>query len=103
MAKFTCANCEADAPYVYQITPYYGISYCKNHTPNFLKPQLVAGNLDNPAYSIEEPIIEEVVEPTPLTKSSKKKAPLVEEPAIVEEVIAEPASEEAVVPEVTQA
>lgn len=103
MAKFTCANCESDAPYVYQITPYFGISYCQRHVPNFLRAQLAAGNLDNPAYSIEEPIVEEVVEPTPLTKSSKKKAPLVEEPAIVEEVPAEAAAVEVVVPEVTQA
>lgn len=62
-----CANCPAEAFYRYQVTDNYGIDYCQQHLPAFLRPQRDAGLLALP----EEPVVE--------PKSSKKKEVPVEE------------------------
>lgn len=61
-----CANCPAEAFYRYQVTDNYGIDYCQQHLPAFLRPQRDAGLL-----AIPEPVVE--------PKTSKKKEVPVEE------------------------
>lgn len=83
MAK--CANCVNEAPYLYRVTPTFGIPYCSKHVPRFLLSELKAGNLHAPS---------EVVEDAPVStksKSSKAKAsePVVEEPVVEETVVEE--------------
>lgn len=79
-----CANCAEDALYVYAVNPAFPTYYCPKDLPGFLKDQKAAGHLQR---VVEEPVVEEVLEPAP--KASKKKAePVVEEP-VVEEAPAE--------------
>lgn len=89
----TCSNCANDAPYVYQVTPVFGIPYCQRHVPKFLLAELKSGRLNKPVV---------VEEPAPIKTSKKKETP-VEEPVIVEEVVEEPVVEETTEPEVTEA
>ena len=63
-----CANCQSEAIYRYQVTDNYGINYCQQHLPSFLRPRRDAGLLAIP----EEPVVE--------PKASKKKE-VAEEPA----------------------
>lgn len=83
MAK--CANCVNEAPYLYRVTPTFGIPYCSKHVPKFLLSELKAGNLHAPRE-----VVEETPAPTK-SKSSKAKAsePVVEEPVVEEPVVVE--------------
>ena len=95
MAK--CANCINEAPYLYRVTPDFGIPYCSKHVPKFLLSELKAGNLHVPAVEAEvsapsktkaskakvvepEVTLEPEVLPEPVVE-----APVVEEPVVVEE------------------
>lgn len=89
-----CANCKADALYVYQVTPTSQIVYCNTHLPSFLLKAKKAGllqktdalktvleeglkNIATPApvaEAVEEPVVEEAPVPAPKKKATKKKA-----------------------------
>ena len=72
-----CANCTADAFYVYEVTPGFPTYFCSLHLPRFLKDQRHGGAVKK--YEAPAPT------PTP-TKSSKKSTPAPEpEPEVVEE------------------
>lgn len=83
MAK--CANCVNEAPYLYRVTPTFGIPYCSKHVPRFLLSELKAGNLHAPVEVVEEALV------STKSKSSKSKAsePVVEEPIVEEPVVEE--------------
>jgi hypothetical protein len=83
MAK--CANCVNEAPYLYRVTPTFGIPYCSKHVPKFLLAELKAGNLHVSAVEEESPVATK-------SKSSKAKnvEPVVEEPIVEEPVVEEP-------------
>jgi hypothetical protein len=81
----TCANCDKDAMYTYEVTDTFYIDYCEYHLPRFLHTMKNNGMLKTTstfataaaeALSALAPV-EEVVEEAP--KSSKKKAAVVEE------------------------
>jgi hypothetical protein len=42
----TCANCNKEALYTYQVTELFGINYCQDHLPRFLYSQRSTGALD---------------------------------------------------------
>ena len=77
-----CANCDADAFYIYKLTLNKEILYCRNHLPAFLEDRRKAGLLQT--TETYQNIIEEgkqnlatpepVVEPetTPTTTPKKK-------------------------------
>ena len=83
-----CANCDADAFYIYKLTLNKEILYCRKHLPAFLEDRRKAGLLqttdtykaiveEGKQHLAEEPVVEEVVaepEPTPTPTSKKKTA-----------------------------
>ena len=90
-----CANCAADAFYIYKLTLNKEILYCRKHLPAFLEDRRKAGLLqttDTYKTIVEEgkqnlaaPVVEAVVEepvaepettptPTPKKKTTKKAA-----------------------------
>lgn len=91
----TCANCSADALYIYQLTASRQIFYCNKHLPSFLAQAKRAGLLKTTdAYKsiveeglkniavqpeespevVDEPVVEETPVPKPKKKATKKKA-----------------------------
>jgi hypothetical protein len=71
----TCANCNVEAPYRYQINENFGVDYCQYHLPRFLYAQRNAGLLAQPVAPAPEP------EPAPAPTKSKKAAPADPAPA----------------------
>lgn len=102
----TCANCENDALYVYEVTRDVVVNYCDKDLPGFLKPRRDAGalptteayaKLRDEALTALTPIDfntqadSEPAKPTP-KKAAKKKPSIediVEETAVVEEELVE--------------
>ena len=83
MAK--CANCVNEAPYLYRVTPTFGIPYCSKHVPKFLLSDLKAGNLN--VNTVEE-VPAKVKAARAKAAAEEKAAPVepeVEEPVVVEE------------------
>jgi hypothetical protein len=72
----TCANCQSEALYTYQINPDYLVHYCQSHLPRFLTAARDAGQLN-----LVVPVAET---PAPSKKKTTVSAP-VEEPAPVDE------------------
>lgn len=74
----TCANCDQEAFFAYQVTAEFKIPYCSRHIPRFLGNPRESGNL----VKIESE--------TP--KASKKKAetPVEVEPVVEEAPVVEP-------------
>jgi hypothetical protein len=52
----TCANCQSEALYTYQINPDYLVHYCQYHLPKFLTSARDAGQLKLVAPVVEEPV-----------------------------------------------
>lgn len=69
-----CANCSADALYVYQVTKGFGVNYCQKHLPKFIAK---AGTFVNIETVVEESVPEVV-------KVSKKKPEVKVEVPVVE-------------------
>ncbi len=94
-----CANCKNDAFYIYKLNEDSQILYCKKHLPRFLEPLRRAGNLETTAAfkqkaketrqilnygsvlpeTVEEPVVEAVVEPEVVVESE----------AVVDEAVVE--------------
>lgn len=102
----TCANCENDALYVYEVTRDVVINYCDKDLPGFLKPRRDAGALPTTeAYAklrdealaaltpIDFNLQEETAPSKAAPKKPAKKKPSIED--IVEETVV--IEEEAVV------
>ena len=86
-----CANCNADAFYVYKITLTKEILYCPKHLPSFLNDRKNAGLLpttetyktiveegkQNLAAPVDKPVAEEipVAEPEPIPTPTPTKKP----------------------------
>lgn len=87
MAK--CANCAADALYIYEVADSFVVNYCQRHLPGFLTKLQKSGQLKTTtAFETEKAAALEAV----ATKPSKKKT--VEEP-VTEESPEEPAADAA--------
>lgn len=80
MAK--CANCAADAHYVYEVTDSHSIQYCQYHLPAFLNKLLKIGALKTTAeFEKAKAVALEAVSVKPSKKAAVEAvAPVAEEP-----------------------
>jgi len=85
----TCANCENTSVWIYEITPAHTIPYCSTHLPKFLNDQKNAGMLKRSEEMVQDTSDAFEALSSKPTKKSAKKAEVVEETPVVEEVPAE--------------
>ena len=90
----TCANCENDALYVYEVNRDVVVNYCDKDLPGFLKERRDAGalptteayaKLREEALAALTPVEFAVEEVKPAVKKAVKKKPSIED--IVEETV----------------
>lgn len=107
----SCANCSNDALYTYKVSEEYGIDYCQYHLPNFLngltnsnvvvhtpefdtlKAEVVAEVAPSKKKKAT-PVVEEVVEETPVVEEAPVEETPTEETPVEEIPVEETPSEE---------
>lgn len=91
-----CANCKADAFYIYKITEHTKVLYCKSHLPKFLEPLRKAGNLETTeAFKAAS---NAVLKSLSLSESVKKEAVVEPETVVESEAVVEESIEEVLPP-----
>lgn len=81
----TCANCDKDALYTYEVTDTFVINYCEYHLPRFLHTMKNGGMLKTTAsFANEAADALAALAVVEAPKPSKKKTTVVEEAPVEE-------------------